>query len=110
MSGSRTEHIRHLKMGCGRFGLEFIANYALHLASGVVLPSIGLIKGVGGQNGTLIFDKSDVVWTFRKNILEAGYSWTCYDNPGPGTEVDFNSFEEMIREWGWTPSTPRNEK
>jgi len=86
-----------------RLGIEVIAPFELEVAS-LQLRFTALLPQFGAPRGMIVDSDSDALWSHRKELIAAGYGYSCVEGSGP---ADFNVEREMLTDWGWSSEAPK---
>jgi hypothetical protein len=62
-----------------------------------------LIECFGGKNGTIVVHDYNTIAGSTSKLVEAGYGYSVLE---PGNEYNREIIIEMLRDWGWSCSSP----
>ena len=90
-----------LMRACQASGLHVDLGFVAAIGDRKTIQSVARIRGVGAENGMLIFRQYDEVRSCLSEVKQAGYGFAVLDEPRDDEAFDLQSFQEMFRDWGW---------
>lgn len=81
-----------------RFGLSIRLSFEVPLEKKVLVVPV-LLEGYGAERGMLLVTDYELVRDVADEILALGFGFSCLDDR-PESPIDWQSVEEMVRDWG----------
>ena len=96
----------NLSLICKEAGLKVDLNYEIEL-NGKPIIALARINNIGGENGMLIFSDFKQLQGHSSELALFGFGFSILDEPSSHEIYDFDSFKDILIDWGWKEKTTK---
>lgn len=94
-------HIDSWAPAAKELGVEILGPAEIDIGAGIFVEVDMLFPQFGPENGMLVVEKYSQLEPRRQDILAAGYGYSVFSPPPPGTYYSADDLAEMLADWTW---------